>query len=106
MRPTGTGFFFCRPRLLIGNRSSRALWFKSVAILFAVDRLLGPQDCGLLCASRWPFGAGLGRVRPGGTVYARLMNPPFARFTAAVCVMLCASAALGAPRRILYVTAT
>ena len=33
------------------------------------------------------------------------MNRLFARFTAAVCLLL-ASAALGAPRRILYVTAT
>jgi uncharacterized protein (TIGR03437 family) len=34
------------------------------------------------------------------------MNRPFARFIAAVCFLLSVSAALGAPRRILYVTAT
>ena len=34
------------------------------------------------------------------------MNRPFVRFIAAVCLLLSASAALGAPRRILYVTAT
>jgi hypothetical protein len=33
------------------------------------------------------------------------MNRPFARFIAAVCLLLSASAAFGAPRRILYVTA-
>jgi type 1 glutamine amidotransferase len=34
------------------------------------------------------------------------MNRPLARFIAAVCLLLSASAAFGAPRRILYVTAT
>ncbi len=39
-------------------------------------------------------------------MYAGLMNRPFARFIAAICLLLPASVVLGAPRRILYVTAT
>jgi uncharacterized protein len=51
----------------------------------------------------------IGRDRRGprsGRCMLKRMNRPLARFIGAICLMLCGFAAIAAPRRILYVTAT